>query len=93
MLASALLHGLHLALGAALGEQSVECGVRSPLKLLCLQASERAFLTRAFKTVKDLELRRIAAVKDVTAAFAEAYKCAPAFALCPVLIFWKRHPP
>ncbi len=32
---------------------------------------------RAFTIVKDLELRRVAAIKDVITAFAEAYKCAP----------------
>ena len=37
---------------------------------------EREFLTRAFAVVKDLELRRIAAIRSVVAAFAEAYKYA-----------------
>ena len=40
-----------------------------------VQAVERDFLRRAFATVKDLELRRIAAIKDVIVAFAEAYRC------------------
>ena len=40
-----------------------------------MQAVERDFLRRAFATVKDLELQRIAAIKDVIAAFAEAYRC------------------
>ena len=40
-----------------------------------VQAVERDFLTRAFATVKDLELQRIAVIKDVIAAFAEAYRC------------------
>lgn len=97
MLVSALLHALHPSPGAALGEQLFKfvksvCGMRNPVKLLCLeQARERAFLTRAFSSVKDLELRRIAAVKDVIAAFAEAYKCA-ACVWCTVLICWKGHP-
>ena len=41
-----------------------------------MQAMEREFLTRAFAVVKDLELRRIAAIRSVVAAFVEAYKYA-----------------
>ena len=39
-----------------------------------MQAVERDFLTRAFAVVKDLELRRIAAIRSVVAAFVETYK-------------------
>ena len=48
------------------------------------QAMEREFLTRAFAVVKDLELRRIAAIRSVVVAFVEAYKYAlfPYIAAC-----------
>lgn len=38
------------------------------------QATEREFLSRAFTRVKDLELQRTAAIKDVISAFVVAYK-------------------
>jgi hypothetical protein len=38
------------------------------------QADERDFLTRAFARVKELELQRTAAIKDVIGAFVSAHK-------------------
>ena len=50
------------------------CVVAAHGTLQRAQATEREFLTRAFARVKELELQRTAAIKDVISAFVVAYK-------------------